>query len=146
MLSYSTRNAPVTKLVTDTSEVVTGPVTGDCATCDYLRQLVADKEAQLLRLAGERDYYAAQVVAGPVTQASVMRFAEACLHGDTEHKAWLLEAARAWDAGEAIPKARGGSDKDTLIAELRARIAEFELPKLTPAEKQKAYRERKKAK
>jgi hypothetical protein len=37
----------------------------------------------------------------------VRAFAKAVLHGDDEHKAWLLEAAEAFIAGEPLPAPRG---------------------------------------
>jgi len=37
----------------------------------------------------------------------VMEFAKAILHGDEEHKEWLLEAAESFIKGQEIPARRG---------------------------------------
>jgi hypothetical protein len=37
----------------------------------------------------------------------VRAFAKAVLHGDNEHKAWLLEAAEAFIEGKPLPEPRG---------------------------------------
>jgi hypothetical protein len=47
----------------------------------------------------------------------VERFAIAILHGDDEHREWLLEAAREFIAGRPIPPARGKGIKDARIAD-----------------------------
>jgi hypothetical protein len=44
----------------------------------------------------------------------VRAFAKAVLHGDDEHKAWLLEAAEAFIDGKPLPAPRGrGAQSDT---------------------------------
>lgn len=43
---------------------------------------------------------------------AVREFATAILHGDDEHRAWLLEAAEAFIAGHPLPAPRG---KGTLL-------------------------------
>lgn len=46
----------------------------------------------------------------------VRQFAEAILHGDEIHRAWLKEAAEAWIAGKPLPPprdARAALSKDT---------------------------------
>lgn len=40
-------------------------------------------------------------------------FAKAVLHGDDEHKAWLLEAAEAFIAGKPLPPPRGKGTKQS---------------------------------
>lgn len=54
--------------------------------------------------------------------SEIVRFAEAILHGDDEHRAWLLEAAHAWVNGGALPDVRGGSAKDAEIARLQSKL------------------------
>ena len=39
----------------------------------------------------------------------VLAFAEAVLHGDDEHRAWLIEAAECWMAGRNLPAPRSGA-------------------------------------
>lgn len=43
-----------------------------------------------------------------MTQSSkkndVLAFAEAVLHGDKEHREWLMEAAECWVAGKPLPE------------------------------------------
>ena len=39
--------------------------------------------------------------------AAVMSFAEAILHGDAEHKAWLIEAAVQFTKDGTVPPPRG---------------------------------------
>jgi hypothetical protein len=41
-----------------------------------------------------------------VVKAEVTAFAEAILHGDDEHRAWLLEAAKAWNERKPLPPVR----------------------------------------
>jgi hypothetical protein len=38
---------------------------------------------------------------------AVTAFAKAVLHGDDEHREWLLEAAQEWNAGRPLPAPRG---------------------------------------
>lgn len=40
-------------------------------------------------------------------QRAVMEFAEAVLHGDGEHRAWLMEAAEAFIVKRPLPPPRG---------------------------------------
>jgi hypothetical protein len=40
-------------------------------------------------------------------------FAKAVLHGDGEHKAWLIEAAEAFIAGKPLPPPRGKGTKQS---------------------------------
>ena len=57
----------------------------------------------------------------------VLAFAEAVLHGDDEHRAWLMEAAERWVAGEELPAPRSRSAyPDTWIPKLgdRVRVAD----------------------
>lgn len=39
----------------------------------------------------------------------VLMFAKAILHGDAEHRKWLMEAAKAYSYGQPLPPARNGS-------------------------------------
>src|SRR3712207_4499958 len=43
---------------------------------------------------------------------AVREFAQAALHGDDEHRAWLMEAAEAFVAGKPVPPARGSGNKE----------------------------------
>ena len=47
--------------------------------------------------------------------AAVQRFAEAILHGDNDHRAWLLNAAKAFVDGKPIPEMRGNTLGDTPV-------------------------------
>lgn len=60
----------------------------------------------------------------PRWQPFVIAFARAILHGDMEHRGWLLEAADAFVAGMPIPEARGGGNKEARIAKLERQLAE----------------------
>jgi len=40
-------------------------------------------------------------------RAAVERFAKAILHGNDDHRDWLLEAASAFNAGIPLPAPRG---------------------------------------
>jgi len=51
-----------------------------------------------------------------MVHSDVTAFAQAILHGDEEHRAWLWEAALAFDRGDPIPAPRGE------VSELRERI------------------------
>src|SRR3954468_18360273 len=53
---------------------------------------------------------AADTFVSPAEDAadSVRRFARAILHGDEDHRAWLIEAAEAFIAGKQMPEPRGG--------------------------------------
>ena len=55
-------------------------------------------------------------------ESEVERFARAALHGDDEHKEWLLEAAREFVAGRPVPPARGSGNKEARIAELEREV------------------------
>jgi hypothetical protein len=43
-----------------------------------------------------------------VVGTDVVSFAEKILHGDVEHRAWIMEAAKAFVHGEPIPEIREG--------------------------------------
>lgn len=43
-----------------------------------------------------------------LARAEVRKFATAVLHGDDEHRAWLMEAAEAWERGDPVPPVRSG--------------------------------------
>lgn len=61
-------------------------------------------------------------------EPDVLRFAKAILHGDEEHRAWLLEAADAFCQDKPIPAVRGNGSKDQLrreIDELTDRIMQM---------------------
>ncbi len=45
------------------------------------------------------------------TAPKVLDFARAILHGDEVHRAWLLEAADAYENGRDIPPPRSGTPK-----------------------------------
>lgn len=53
----------------------------------------------------------------------IVEFAHAILHGDEEHREWLLEAAEAFNAGHALPLARGKGKSE---AALLRRVDELE--------------------
>lgn len=53
----------------------------------------------------------------PEAGKAVAEFAEAILHGDDEHRAWLTEAAVAFNAGQPLPPPRG---KGTALASVPA--------------------------
>jgi len=54
-----------------------------------------------------------RTASGPelVEAASVGDFAKAILHGDAEHRAWLMEAAECWDSGRTLPQPRSQQPK-----------------------------------
>lgn len=56
--------------------------------------------------AAERDLVIAALRAGEGWRAKVKQFAEAILHGDEVHRAWLLEAADAFVSGRPLPEPR----------------------------------------
>ena len=51
---------------------------------------------------------------------AIHQFTTAILHGDVEHKKWLVEAARAFIAGKLLPEPRGTGTEDALRAAYRA--------------------------
>ena len=48
---------------------------------------------------------------------NVVTFAEKILHGDQEHREWLLESAVAFARGEPIPEIRGGKLSEEQVQE-----------------------------
>lgn len=42
----------------------------------------------------------------------VLEFAKAILHGDEDHRAWLMEAAQAYLDGKKLPAPRGKGTKE----------------------------------
>lgn len=46
-------------------------------------------------------------VGGEVVKLAIREFANAILHGDDEHRQWLLDAAECFIAGEVMPPTRG---------------------------------------
>jgi hypothetical protein len=70
---------------------------------------------------------ARQLLAAPAPPAgtgdAIRRFAQAVLHGDEEHRAWLVEAAEAFIAGERMPEPRGGGKTE---AALTRKVKELE--------------------
>ena len=42
-----------------------------------------------------------------VVKARIIEFAQAILHGDDEHRGWLMQAALAFNAGDELPAPRG---------------------------------------
>ena len=53
-------------------------------------------------------------------RSAVLAFAEAVLHGDEEHRIWLMEAAECWVAGRDLPVPRSGTK--TWIPEIGERV------------------------
>lgn len=49
----------------------------------------------------------ADAVAKKLLRVAVTAFAAAILHGSEEHRAWLMEAAERFSAGEPLPPPRG---------------------------------------
>lgn len=75
--------------------------------------LVADVVAERDRLAGEVD-------------GRIRKFAEAILHGDPEHKDWLIRAAEAFIAGDELPAPTGQGRAEAAEARIAALVAELE--------------------
>lgn len=77
------------------------------------------------------------------SKRTVQDFAEAILHGDEKHRAWLIDAAEAWVAGRGMPKWRAEhpDDPPRYVAPLppvaEASREKITLPKPTP--EQEAY-------
>jgi hypothetical protein len=76
-------------------------------------------EATEMHARSERHaYYAGWLAAAdapPVPEVrrpyeAVRRFTQAILHGDDEHRAWLIEAAEAFIAGQSMPPPRDGGE------------------------------------
>lgn len=44
-------------------------------------------------------------------QSAVLAFAKAILHGDEEHRSWLMEAAYCFVNGKPMPEPRGKGTK-----------------------------------
>jgi hypothetical protein len=53
-----------------------------------------------------------------------LAFIRAILHGDDEHRLWLLEAAAHWNSGQPVPEPKGFGRKDAELASLKGRLAE----------------------
>lgn len=59
--------------------------------------------------------------AGDLIERAVLKFAEAALHGDDEHRAWLMAAAEAFVKGQPLPPPAGrGRTEAALAARLAA--------------------------
>jgi hypothetical protein len=78
-----------------------------------MRQALEKAEAAFAQSRGENDWLrtalrAAQIALAQSNVAEPVRaFAKAILHGDDDHKAWLLEAAEAFIARKPLPPLRG---------------------------------------
>jgi hypothetical protein len=70
-------------------------------------------DGQSVWTAYRRQAQAVIAAISPSNAEPVRAFAKAVLHGDDEHKAWLLEASEAFIAGEPLPAPRGkGTQSD----------------------------------
>lgn len=59
----------------------------------------------------------------PALAAAIRAFAYAILHGDDEHRAWLIEAAEAFIVNDPIPEPRGKGIEPDILKMIR----EFDL-------------------
>lgn len=50
---------------------------------------------------------------------AIRAFANDILHGDSEHRSWLLEAAETFIAGKPMPTVRGGANAAARVEALR---------------------------
>jgi len=57
-------------------------------------------------------------------KSRVEDFAEAILHGDEQHRAWLLEAAEAFNTGEPLPEPKTTATQ-VRINELKDTLEEY---------------------
>jgi hypothetical protein len=67
------------------------------------------------------------------TAQIIRKFARSILHGDDDHRAWLLEAAECFIEGKAMPPPRGKGVPPVPAPSLKAELGQLGPMPLDPA-------------